>query len=153
VPFAPESQASGIHDTSYHPIVWYRRTFHVDADDRAGRLLLHFGAVDYRATVWVNGQMVVTHEGGNTPFSADITNALLDGDADQLVVVRAEDQPTDLTQPRGKQDWELKPHRIWYHRTTGIWQTVWLEPVPVDHVVDLRWTPDVDRGVSGSTSA
>jgi beta-galactosidase/beta-glucuronidase len=149
VPFAPESQASGIHDTGYHPIVWYRRTFRVDAQDRAGRLLLHFGAVDYRATVWVNGQMVVTHEGGNTPFSADITNALLDGDADQLVVVRAEDQPTDLTQPRGKQDWELKPHRIWYHRTTGIWQTVWLEPVPADHIVDLRWTPDVDRGVLG----
>ncbi len=149
VPFPPESRASGIHDTSFHPVVWYRRTFHVAAEDRQGRLLLHFGAVDYRARVWVNGQLVATHEGGHTPFSADITHALQDGDGDQVVVVRAEDEPHDLTQPRGKQDWEPQPHRIHYHRTTGIWQPVWLEPIGETHIANIRWTPDLDRGLLG----
>ena len=78
VPFPPESPASGIGDTGYHPVVWYRRTFRTqEAGLRPGeRLLLHFGAVDYRASVWVNGRLVVTHEGGHTPFSADITAEL-----------------------------------------------------------------------------
>ena len=71
VPFPPESEASGIGDTGFHPVLWYRRTFEARAND--GRLLLHFGAVDYRAQVWVNGDLVVVHEGGNTPFSADVT--------------------------------------------------------------------------------
>jgi beta-galactosidase/beta-glucuronidase len=144
VPFPPESRASGIGDPSFHPYVWYRRTFEVQEQDRFGRLLLHFGAVDYRAHVWVNGQLVAMHEGGHTRFSADITSALVDGE--QVVVVRAEDQPRDLSQPRGKQDWEPAPHRIWYHRTTGIWQPVWLEPVPTLSISNLRWTPDLDRG-------
>ncbi|HEV2067830.1 MAG TPA: glycoside hydrolase family 2 TIM barrel-domain containing protein [Thermomicrobiales bacterium] len=144
VPFPPESQASGIGDTYFHPYVWYRRTFEVPAEDRSGRLLLHFGAVDYRARVWVNGQLVADHEGGHTRFTADITSALVNGE--QVVVVRAEDQPRDLSQPRGKQDWEPAPHRIWYHRTTGIWQPVWLEPVPNLSISNVRWTPDLDRG-------
>jgi beta-galactosidase/beta-glucuronidase len=104
--------------------------------------------VDYRAQVWVNGQLVAEHEGGHTPFSADITDALRD-ESEQSVVVRAEDQPQDLTQPRGKQDWEAGPHRIWYHRTTGIWQPVWLEVVPSLHLASVRWTPDLQRGVLG----
>jgi beta-galactosidase/beta-glucuronidase len=148
VPFPPESPASGIGDTAFHPVVWYRRTF---SDARAGageRLLLHCGAVDYRASVWVNGRLVAAHEGGQTPFSADITAALRD-DGEQVVVIRAEDAPADLAQPRGKQDWEEEPHRIWYHRTTGIWQPVWLEPVPATRVARLRWTPDLDRGLLG----
>jgi beta-galactosidase/beta-glucuronidase len=149
VPFPPESRASGIHDPAPHPVVWYRRSFRVAPEDRSGRLLLHFGAVDYRAQVWVNGRLVAEHEGGHTPFSANITTALHDGDQDQVVVVRAEDQPTDLTQPRGKQYWEPAPRRIWYHRTTGIWQPVWLEPVPALYITDLRWTPDLDRGTLG----
>jgi beta-galactosidase/beta-glucuronidase len=144
VPFPPESQASGIADPSFHPYLWYRRTFEVQEQDRSGRLLLHFGAVDYRAHVWVNGRLVAMHEGGHTRFSADITSALVDGE--QIVVVRAEDQPRDLSQPRGKQDWEPAPHKIWYHRTTGIWQPVWLEPVPTLSISNLRWTPDLDRG-------
>ncbi len=74
----------------------------------------------------MNNQLVVTHEGGHTPFSADITNALRP-DEEQVVVIRAEDLSTDLAQPRGKQDWQQEPHAIWYHRTTGIWQPVWLE--------------------------
>ena len=145
VPFPPESRASGIADPSFHPYVWYRRTFELSEEDRSGRLLLHFGAVDYRAHVWVNGQLVAEHEGGHTPFSADITSVLVEGE--QVVVVRAEDQPRDLSQPRGKQDWEPEPHKIWYHRTTGIWQPVWLEPVPKVSIRTLRWTPDLDRGM------
>src|SRR5205085_6739525 len=76
VPFPPESPASGIGETGFHPIVWYRRTFQVPTVATGKRLLLHCGAVDYRAHVWVNGQLVATHEGGQTPFSADITTAL-----------------------------------------------------------------------------
>src|SRR5215210_1550543 len=112
VPFPPESPASGIGDPAYHPVVWYSRTF--TAPQQPGeRLLLHFGAVDYRATVWVNGTQVASHEGGHTPFSADITAALRP-DGEQVVTVRAEDVPTDMTQPRGKQDWRPRPHIIWY---------------------------------------
>jgi beta-galactosidase/beta-glucuronidase len=147
VPFPPESRASGICDPSFHPVVWYRRTFSVDEGDLESRILLHFGAVDYHAMVWVNGQLVAAHEGGHTPFSADITAALIEGE--QVVVVRAEDRPEDLSQPRGKQDWHPGPHKIWYHRTTGIWQPVWLEPVSDVHIVDLWWTPDLDSETLG----
>ncbi|HEY8372156.1 MAG TPA: sugar-binding domain-containing protein [Pseudonocardiaceae bacterium] len=149
VPYPPESKASGIGDPTFHPVVWYRRTFHVADEDRAGRVLLHFGAVDHRARVWVNGHLVATHEGGHTPFSADITPALHPGDAEQVIVVRAEDRPRDLTQPRGKQYWKPDPEIIWYHRTTGIWQPVWLEPVPTTRLAALRWTPSVTRGSLG----
>jgi beta-galactosidase/beta-glucuronidase len=143
VPFPPESPASGVGDPAYHPVVWYSRTF--TAPQQPGeRLLLHFGAVDYRATVWVNGIQVAAHEGGHTPFSADITAALRP-DAEQVVTVRAEDIPTDMTQPRGKQDWRPRPHIIWYERTTGIWQPVWLEPVPASRVESARWTPNLGR--------
>jgi len=156
VPYPPESARSGVHDPAYHPVVWYRLETAV-ATPRAGeRLLLHFGAVDYRATVWVDGLLVGRHEGGHTPFAFDVTDALNgngaisplvgpDGDR-HVLVVRAEDRPTDVTQPRGKQDWQAEPHAIWYHRTTGIWQPVWLEHVPATHVTDLQWTPEVDAG-------
>src|SRR5690348_11330329 len=149
VPYPPESRASGIADPAFHPVVWYRRTFRVAAEDRGQRLILHFGAVDYIAHVWVNGTLVAQHEGGQTPFRADITAALQPGNAEQVIVVRAEDQPTDLTQPRGKQYWHPEPRAIWYNRTTGIWQPVWLEPVAPVHLVDLRWTPDLARGLLG----
>jgi len=121
VPYPPESPASGIGDRDEHSVFWYRRTFTVDTDDRAQRLLLHFGAVDYTADVWVNERHVGRHEGGHTPFSAEATHALVPG-AEQAVVVRAEDWPADVTQPRGKQYWGRTPEEIWYHRTSGIWQ-------------------------------
>ncbi|HWU99874.1 MAG TPA: glycoside hydrolase family 2 TIM barrel-domain containing protein [Devosia sp.] len=143
VPFAPESEMSGIGDTGFHPVLWYRRTFAAPAT--AGRVLLHFGAVDYRASVWVNGDLVATHEGGHTPFTADITASLKSG-AEQVVVVRAEDRPGDVTQPRGKQDWQEKPHAIWYNRTSGTWQTVWLEPVPRTYIADFQLTPELTDG-------
>ena len=145
VPFPPESKLSGIADTGYHPVLWYRRNFSL-ACPPGKRMLLHFGAVDYRASVWVNGDLVATHEGGHVPFSADITDVLRKS-GDQEVVVRAEDQPRDLTQPRGKQDWEPKPHAIWYDRTSGIWQAVWLELVPETYLTQFHMTPDL---VSGS---
>jgi beta-galactosidase/beta-glucuronidase len=144
VPFPPESKLSGIHESGFHPVVWYRRELQVNEADGQDRLILHFGAVDYKASVWLNGRLAVEHAGGNTPFSADITPLLNPGDL-QVIVVRAEDEPRDLQQPRGKQYWEEKPGYIWYHRTTGIWQPVWLEPVPQIAIAEIRWTPDVDR--------
>ncbi len=145
VPFPPESAASGIGDTGYHRVLWYRRTF-IAPHAPGERLLLHFGAVDYSAQVWVNGHLVAEHRGGHTPFSADVTGVLVDS-ADQVVVVRAVDDPHDLEQPRGKQDWQEKPHAIWYERTSGIWKTVWLEPVPATRVEQLRWTPDLESAM------
>ncbi len=142
VPFPFESAASGIGDTSHHRVLWYRRSFAATVDG-GRRLLLHLGAVDYRAQVWVNGHAVASHEGGHTPFSADITSAL-DPSGEQVVVVRAEDDPADLRQPRGKQDWQQQPHAIWYDRTSGIWQPVWLEEVPQTHIGAVRWACDVD---------
>ncbi|MCE3262307.1 MAG: glycoside hydrolase family 2 [Pseudoduganella sp.] len=140
VPFAPESAASGIGDTGFHPACWYRCRFHVA--QRGARTLLHFGAVDYQARVWINNHMVAEHEGGHTSFSADITDELVDGE--QTLVVFVEDDPADLAKPRGKQDWQREPHSIWYPRTTGIWQTVWLENVARTYIRRLRWTPVFD---------
>jgi beta-galactosidase/beta-glucuronidase len=141
VPFPPESELSGIGDTGYHPVVWYRRSFPRDAIS-AGRAILCFGAVDYSAQVWVNGQLVCAHEGGHSTFTVDITHALT-GEGEQIIVVRAEDQPGDLTQPRGKQEWQKTTHAIWYNRTTGIWQPVWIEQVPDLYIKDLRLIPDL----------
>ena len=101
VPYCFESRLSGIGDTSFHPWVWYRRTFTVPASWKGRRVLLKFGAVDYRAMVWVNGRLSGSHEGGHTPFAFDVTD-LLNGDTN-TVTVRAEDPPTDRSIPRGKQ--------------------------------------------------
>ncbi len=143
VPFPPEAPLSGVGNQEFHPVVWYQRTFSVPEAWRGERVHLRFGAVDYSAKVWVNGSFVVVHEGGHTPFSADITAVLGEGAA--TVTVRAEDDPLDLHKPRGKQDWEREPHSIWYPRTTGIWQTVWIEPVPARAVAEVRFTPDLTR--------
>ena len=140
VPFCPESALSGIGER-VGDVVWYRRTF--DAP-RGERLHLHFGAVDYRATVWVNDVEVARHEGGHTPFTADVTAAVRE--RDNVLVVRAEDSLTDRTIPRGKQYWEEQPEGIFYTATTGIWQPVWLEPVPGRHIRGLRVQPDLEAG-------
>jgi len=143
VPYAPETPASGVGDTGLYQSVWYRRQF-IAPDRREGdRLMLHFGAVDTTATVWVNGHRAGGHHGGYTPFSLDITDLLVEGE--QTVIVRAEDNPLDLTKPRGKQDWKREPHSIWYPRTTGIWQTVWLECIPETRIDYVRWTPIMER--------
>jgi beta-galactosidase/beta-glucuronidase len=141
VPYPPESETSGIGDRGFHRACWYERNLEIKANKE--RAVLHFGAVDYYAKVWVNGSLIVEHEGGHTPFSADITRALNDS-GQQTVTVFVEDDPHDLAKPRGKQDWQLEPHSIWYPRTTGIWQTVWLELVPATYIHKLRWTPHFD---------
>ncbi|HEY4267193.1 MAG TPA: glycoside hydrolase family 2 TIM barrel-domain containing protein [Galbitalea sp.] len=149
VPFPPESRASGIGDRGFHPVVWYHREVTpaelaaARQGDDSPRILLHFGAVDYRAQVWLDGMFLGGHEGGHTPFSFDITNLVADGSDSHSLVVRAEDDPLDVAQPRGKQDWHPEPHDIWYDRTTGIWQTVWLEGVPDEHIAQLQWTTDL----------
>ncbi len=151
VPYPPESKLSGVHETAHHPVVWYRRTFRlrdVGGYESGRRLLLQFGAVDYAARVWLNGKLVEHHDGGHSSFTTDLTDTLGDSD-EQVLVVRAEDQPLDLTQPRGKQYWETDPARIWYHRTTGIWQPVWLESVGRTYIETLAWTPDTRRGRLG----
>jgi len=149
VPFPFESKLSGIEDTSFHPFIWYRREL-TEADLAAAgfsqgkKLLIHFGAVDYRCEVWLNGSKVGIHEGGHVGFTLDLTNSLKP--AKNVVVVRVEDDPLDVTQPRGKQDWLETPHVIWYNRTSGIWQPVWLEAVNSLHLNDLRWSHDSVRG-------
>jgi beta-galactosidase/beta-glucuronidase len=144
VPFAPETEASGIALPGFFQACWYRRAFALPARAEGERVLLHFGAVDYHATVWIDGALARMHEGGYTPFSIDITDFLSDR-AEHELVVRAEDDPHDLAKPRGKQDWQREPHSIWYPRTTGIWQTVWLEIVPRCRIASLRWTPSLEH--------
>jgi beta-galactosidase/beta-glucuronidase len=150
VPFAPEAIRSGVADTGFHRSCWYQRDFEVPhvgrgEDGRPATLTrLHFGAVDYEAAVWVNGVPVATHRGGHTPFVADISRALRPS-GPQQVTVCVMDDPFDLEKPRGKQDWRLEPHAIWYPRTTGIWQTVWIEQVADTFIESLRWTPNIER--------
>lgn len=141
VPFPVESALSGVQQRVDGRHLWYRRTFTIPQDWRGQRVLLHFGAVDWRTTVWVNGTELGTHVGGYDPFSFDITAALLDQDSQELVVDVWD--PTEGTQPRGKQ--VLNPDAIWYTPTTGIWQTVWLEAVPQVSIADLRLETDVDN--------
>jgi len=143
VPYPVESALSGVgKNVGEANHLWYRRSLTAKKPADGGRWLLHFGAVDWRATVFVNGQEVGQHEGGYDPFSIDITGALKDGDSQELVV-RVWD-PTDKSfQPRGKQ--VSRPGGIWYTAVTGIWQTAWLEPVPANYVKTLTLTPDVDK--------
>jgi beta-galactosidase/beta-glucuronidase len=142
VPFAPETRRSGIGETGLYKAVWYRRRLRFPALETGQQLLLHFGAVDYHCRVWVDGRLVGEHEGGYTPFHVDVSELTAEGEHE--IVVHAEDDPLDLAKPRGKQDWQLEPHSIWYPRTTGIWQTVWLERVNRTRISELRWTPTLE---------
>src|SRR4051812_2616517 len=146
VPYCFESTKSGIGDTSFHPWVWYRKSFTLTESWKDKRVLLHFGAVDYHATVWVNGKRAGDHEGGNVPFRFDVTSYLKSGA--NVVTVRAEDPPTDRYIPRGKQYWEPKSRSIFYTRTTGIWQPVWLEAAGDSYLERVRITPSTDGTVA-----
>ena len=143
VPFPFEATASGIGDPSVHRIVWYRRELSAPQAWQGRRILLHFGAVDYAATVWVNGRLVGCHRGGYTAFSFDITDYLQAGA--NVLTVRVVDELTP-EQPRGKQSLTLQSHSIWYTRCTGIWRTVWLEPVADACIDDWHIETDVERG-------
>jgi beta-galactosidase/beta-glucuronidase len=143
VPFPVESALSGVmKPVSEKDRLWYRRTFDTPRGWIGRRILLNFGAVDFEAKVFVNGKNVGTHRGGYDGFSFDITDALNPAGENELVVSVWD--PTDSgTQPRGKQ--VRKPKGIWYTSTSGIWQTVWLEPVSAAHITGLSIAPDIDR--------
>jgi len=144
VPFAPESELSGIGKKDFMPCVWYRRTFRVPETWKEGRILLHFGAVDYQATVWLNGKRVGDHTGGYSSFYFDITALLQPGENE--LVLRAIDQPRGSSQPRGKQSDRYKSYGCVYTRTTGIWQTVWLEHAGNTYISDFRLRPQPASG-------
>ncbi len=144
VPFAVESSLSGVGKTvGAEKELVYRRSFDVPSSWKGKRVLLHFGAVDWKTDVWVNDVKVGSHTGGFTPFSFDITEALQGKNNTLMVKVW---DPTDKGyQPRGKQ--VSRPEGIWYTPVTGIWQTVWLEPVSESYIQDLRITPDIDNSL------
>lgn len=144
VPFCPESELSGIGDTDFLTAVWYRRHVELPADWAGRQVLLHFGAVDYDTTVWVNGTQVGRHRGGFTGFSCPLAGVAEPGST-ATIVVRARDPHTG-PQARGKQSTQYANHDCDYTRTTGIWQTVWLEPVPEVHLRRPRITPDLAGG-------
>ncbi len=127
VPFAPESELSGIGCLDFMTAVWYKRTFSVPDGWAGKRVRLNFEACDHKTTVWLNGKRVGEHEGGYTPFSFDLTDSLTRGE--NLLVVKAFDDVRSGLQPAGKQSQRLHSYSCLYRRTTGIWQTVWLEPV------------------------
>ena len=141
VPFPVESALSGVMEHSN--LLWYRRVFNVDDwIDSERRVLLHFGAVDWETGVWINGKNVGSHRGGYDPFTFDITEALKPA-GEQEIIVWVSDPTSDGPQPRGKQ--VNDPQGIWYTPTTGIWQTVWLEPVTKAYIRSIKLVPNVDR--------
>ncbi|MCK9316374.1 MAG: DUF4965 domain-containing protein [Verrucomicrobia bacterium] len=143
VPFPIESALSGVMRTvTDQEQIWYQKTFTIPQDWKDQKIILHFGASDWETTVFVNDQKVGSHKGGYSAFSMDITSALLDEGAQKLTVTVWD--PTDAgTQPRGKQI--NNPHGIWYTPTSGIWQTVWLEPVTPNYIQKLNLTPNIDE--------
>lgn len=142
VPFAVESSLSGVGKMiNEKEELWYQRTFDVPSAWRGKQILLHFGAVDWKAEVWVNDVKVGEHTGGFTPFYFDITSVLNKGNND--LVVKVWDPSDRGEQPRGKQI--ANPHGIWYTPVTGIWQTVWLEPVATQYITNLKTAPDIDN--------
>lgn len=144
VPFCPESTLSGVGNIDFLNAVWYRRTVDVPAAWAGKRVLLHFQAVDYDATVWADGRKVGRHRGGFTPFSCDLGDV---GGKAVTIVVRARDLKSTADMARGKQSARYGNHGCLYTRTTGIWQTVWMEPVPATHLLRPRITPDVANGM------
>lgn len=142
VPFSYQYSASGIGDIEKHDTVWYRRSFEIAADHRRKHALLCFNAADYITDVWVNGHHILTHIGGYTPFSADITGYLRKGE--NVLVVRCKDT-LDETIPRGKQCWKDRPFACWYIPNTGIWQSVWLEFFDSDCIREYSLFSDYDK--------
>ncbi len=145
VPYPVESYLSGVKQAvGANKELWYKREINISNSNRKERVLLHFGAVDWEAEVYVNGKSVGTHQGGFDPFSYDISTYLVKG-AKQEIKVRVWDPTDDGPQPRGKQ--VKNPKSIWYTPVTGIWQTVWLEFVPENYLAELKLTPDWDKGL------
>lgn len=158
VPFCPESKLSGIGNTDFMSTVWYRKTVTIPNGFNRGRVILHFGACDYQTIVWINGKKVGNHFGGYTSFSFDVTDALNDGE--NTITVCAHDDMrggpiyqvedfrfTPSTVASGKQCYALNSVGCHYTRTTGIWQTVWLESVPVSYIRDVKITTDIQNSL------
>ena len=144
VPFAVESSLSGVMKTlGKENELWYSREFTVPSSWKGKNILLHFGAVDWQADVWVNGVKMGQHRGGYTPFSFDITPVLAKGK--NQITVKVWDPSDEGYQPRGKQ--VKHPDGIWYTPVSGIWQTVWMEPVSANHITRLKTTPDIDKKI------
>lgn len=143
VPFCPESVLSGVEYKDFMAAVWYSREFTVPEKYKNLRTILHFGAVDYKATVYVNGQKIGSHKGGYISFEFDITDFLTDGA--NILTVYAEDDTRNPLQPRGKQSEKYYSHACDYTRTTGIWQTVWLEFVPQSRIKSIKLFPNVEN--------
>lgn len=142
VPFTYESEASGIGEKVFHPIIWYKRTItNINRDNK--RTILHFQASDFTTKVWVDGVFAGKHDGGYSAFSMDITNKL-DESSEHTIVVKVEDSQS-CHQPRGKQRWKDENFGCWYVQTTGIWQTVWMEFVPEVSLKRVKMTPDIDN--------
>lgn len=145
VPFAVESSLSGVgKNVGKDQELWYRKQLKIEKKNKKDRTLLHFGAVDWETEVFVNGKKAGLHQGGYDPFSFDISDYLIAG-AEQEIVVRVWDPTNEGPQPRGKQIKE--PHAIWYTPVTGIWQTVWIESVPETYIEDLMIQPNFDEGI------
>jgi beta-galactosidase/beta-glucuronidase len=145
VPFAPESALSGVNKTvGPDNALWYRTRFTVPSTFKGKNTLLHFGAVDWNAEIFINGVKAGSHTGGYDPFTFDITS-LIKGGGQQLLELRVTDPVDKGPQPRGKQ--VLKPSGIWYTSVTGIWQTVWLEGVPKTYISSTKLVPDIDKQV------
>ncbi len=142
VPFAIESSLSGVQkNVGENNELWYKRTFNCPSQWKGKDVLLHFGAVDWKTDVWINGVKVGSHEGGYTPFLFNITPFIKKGT--QEIVVKVWDPSDKGPQPRGKQ--VSNPNSIWYTPVTGIWQTVWLEPVSKKYILNIKTTPDIDN--------
>ena len=152
VPFCPESKLSGIEDRDFLRCVWYKKTFTLPESFSGKHTLIHFGAVDYIATVFINGEKVGSHKGGYTSFSFDITDKLTDGENSVVVCAvdyeRGDKRERSGPQPSGKQSHRADSYGCFYTRTTGIWQTVWLEAVSAARVESYRVYPDITNGVA-----
>jgi len=144
VPFCPESELSGIDEKDFMQCVWYRRSFVLPEDWQGKRVFLHFGAVDYEATIWINREQAGIHRGGYSSFSFEITHLLKEGE--NHIVVRAVDDTRNSLQPSGKQSTRFESHGCHYTRVTGIWQTVWLEAVSPTYLRWFRLYPDIEEG-------
>ncbi len=144
VPFCPESSLSGLGHVDFMPAIWYKKRVQIPADWKGKQVLLHFGAVDYDATVWVNGIEVGRHRGGFTPFTCSLFELAKAGEEIEICLRARDDNETP--KPRGKQSQRFENHGCLYTRTTGIWQTVWLEPVSKAHLLRPRITPEVGPG-------
>lgn len=142
VPFCPESELSGIGNKDFMHCVWYRKDISIPENWKGKKIILHFGAVDYKTTVYVNGEEVGTHCGGYTSFSFDITKYLEENA--NYITVCAEDNVKDGIQPSGKQSMEYHSHGCYYTRTTGIWQTVWMECVSQNYIQNIKIDTDIN---------